>query len=254
MAGKGGFIDLLFGFSKLFIILSHKKGMLKLIAFVIAFSMFMVSTANAATIQGIVYDLSLTPVENSIVEVDSTPYQRLVAKDGSYSFNLPKGSYAIKAKADEDFAEENITITDEGIYNLDLFLFPALDEDLANDIDLETDYEQAKRLPYSMAILVILALAAIALLYRFRHKLAKKEQKETAKPEIKELVPDEKEKILSIIKKQGGRTTQKDIRKETSLSEAKVSLILAELEHEGKIKKIKKGRGNIIILASEKSP
>ena len=254
MAGKESFIGLLFGFSKLFIILSRKKGMLKLIAFVLAFSMFFVSIVNAATIQGIVYDLSLNPVEDSIVEVDSTPYQRLVAKDGSYSFNLPKGRYAIKAKAGEDLAEENVTITDEGIYNLDLFLFPTLDEDLAKDINLETDYEQARKFPYASSILIVLALAAIALLYKFRHKFTEKEQKETAKHEIKELVPDEKEKILSIIKKHGGRTTQKEIRKEMPLSEAKVSLILAELEHEGRIKKIRKGRGNIIILTLEKSP
>ena len=42
--------------------------------------------------------------------------------------------------------------------------------------------------------------------------------------------------------------TQKDIRKSIPFSEAKVSLILADLEHTGKIEKIKKGRGNIIIL------
>ena len=56
------------------------------------------------------------------------------------------------------------------------------------------------------------------------------------------------EDFLEIIKKEGGRTTQKDIRKEIPLSEAKTSLMIAELEHKGIIEKIKKGRGNIIIL------
>ncbi len=32
------------------------------------------------------------------------------------------------------------------------------------------------------------------------------------------------------------------------LSEAKISLILTELEHKGKVEKIKKGRGNVILL------
>jgi len=32
------------------------------------------------------------------------------------------------------------------------------------------------------------------------------------------------------------------------LSEAKISLILTELEHKGKIEKIKKGRGNVIVV------
>jgi len=50
------------------------------------------------------------------------------------------------------------------------------------------------------------------------------------------------------LKKEGGRMTQKEIRKHINLSEAKISLVIAELEDSGKIKKIKKGRGNILIL------
>ena len=56
------------------------------------------------------------------------------------------------------------------------------------------------------------------------------------------------DKILLILKKHGGRATQKDIRKEIPLSEAKISLMIAELEADGKIRKIKKGRGNILVL------
>ena len=41
---------------------------------------------------------------------------------------------------------------------------------------------------------------------------------------------------------------QKDIRKNFPSSEAKISLILTELEEKGIIKKIKRGRGNIIVL------
>ena len=54
--------------------------------------------------------------------------------------------------------------------------------------------------------------------------------------------------VMDIIKKHGGRITQKELRKEMPLSEAKVSLLISELEHKNKIEKIKKGRGNIIIL------
>ena len=56
------------------------------------------------------------------------------------------------------------------------------------------------------------------------------------------------EQIIKIIKREGSRTTQKEIRKQIPLSEAKISLMIAELEHKGIIEKIKKGRGNIIIL------
>ena len=59
--------------------------------------------------------------------------------------------------------------------------------------------------------------------------------------------------ILKILIQEGGRTTQKGIRKQIQLSEAKISLMIAELEHKGIIEKIKKGRGNIIILKKNKS-
>lgn len=54
--------------------------------------------------------------------------------------------------------------------------------------------------------------------------------------------------LMSFIRKEDGRTTQKDIRKQFPLSEAKISLMIAELEDKGLIKKIKQGRGNIIVL------
>jgi uncharacterized membrane protein len=57
-------------------------------------------------------------------------------------------------------------------------------------------------------------------------------------------------KIMQMIKKEK-RTTQKDLRKIVPLSEAKVSLIISDLENKGKIRKFKKGRGNIIIYVKD---
>ena len=54
--------------------------------------------------------------------------------------------------------------------------------------------------------------------------------------------------IINIVKQHGGRTTQKEIRSQIPLSEAKICLMIAELEESDVLKKIKKGRGNIIIL------
>ena len=42
--------------------------------------------------------------------------------------------------------------------------------------------------------------------------------------------------------------TQKEIRKHFAMGEAKISLLITELEALNKIKKIKKGRSNVIIL------
>lgn len=64
------------------------------------------------------------------------------------------------------------------------------------------------------------------------------------KPEL----PKELQEVVSFIKKEGGRATQKEIRKEFPLSEGKVSLMISDLEEKGVVKRIKKGRGNIVVL------
>ena len=55
--------------------------------------------------------------------------------------------------------------------------------------------------------------------------------------------------VLDLLKKRGNRLTQKEIRDEIpEIGGTKISLIIAELEAIGKVKKIKRGRGNVIIL------
>lgn len=66
-------------------------------------------------------------------------------------------------------------------------------------------------------------------------------------------ISTELEEIIDIIRSQGGRITQKDLRKRIKYSEAKVSLMLFELEKREIIQKFKKGRGNVILLVDEKS-
>lgn len=53
--------------------------------------------------------------------------------------------------------------------------------------------------------------------------------------------------LLDFLDRNEGRATQKEIRKEILYSEAKISLLISRLEAEGKVKRIKKGRGNIIV-------
>jgi uncharacterized membrane protein len=65
-------------------------------------------------------------------------------------------------------------------------------------------------------------------------------KKPCQKPELDE--------IVAFVRKEGGRTTQKELRSVLPYSEAKVSLMIAELESIGRLKKIKRGRGNIIVL------
>lgn len=71
--------------------------------------------------------------------------------------------------------------------------------------------------------------------------------KEKAKIEELLRTPDVlKKQVIETLEKEK-RMLQKDLRKKFNVSEAKISLLITELEAEGKIKKIKRGRANILV-------
>jgi len=215
------------------------------------------SIVFAANIEGTIYDIELNTAKDVIVEIDTTPKQSFVSKNGTYSFDVPIGEYIITAKHEQDIAQEKIIIKDDGDYNIDLILFPDFSEEVEilneSDLDVST-FEETDQKNYSLFYLlgfIIVMIILIAIIFNYKKKLETKLTQEIK--EIKhikkedELEADLKE-LVAFIKKEGGRTTQKDLRKHFPQSEAKISLMVAELEHKGKIKKIKKGRGNIITL------
>jgi uncharacterized membrane protein len=146
------------------------------IACVFIFLMCVQGNALAATIHGTVYEwYSFKPLENSIVEINSTPVQYFVATDAEYSFNLTPGTYLITANYLEENivvyeAKEEVTISDEGEYVHDLLLFPTYQEDLLDQgKDFENvylDIEEAE--PQSQAssqnTVLIFALLALCIL------------------------------------------------------------------------------------------
>jgi len=227
-----------------------KKDVLTAILFL--FILTILPCINAAEIYGTVYDMSLNPAKGAVIDINSTPKQNYVSKDGSYSFILGLGDYVINAKYVHNYraysAEENITIIDEGKYILDLIVFPDLSEEnelllLNEDINLEDIYEdETNAFPWLYIILPVIIIIAIFLFFKKR-KPKKKTDEKILEEEI-----DPKDKIYEFIKQKGGRITQKEIRKNFPVSQATISLILTELENDGKLKKIKRGKGNIIIL------
>ncbi len=207
----------------------------------------------AATIHGIVYDWDLEPAADVIVRVNSYPEQMLVSKDGSYSFELPEGDYLITAEQVTNnitraSVEEEVAVKGDGSYVVDLILFPSTDVELLDEPDIITEegiekvpaqyFNYGLLLPLLFLITLIIVIVLIIIFYK---KLG-------ANKAVVIESEDELNKVLEIIKSQGGRTTQKDIRKQIPLSEAKISLMITELEHKGLVERIKKGRENIIIL------
>ena len=218
---------------------------MKKISFVMAVTLLTLLSCfvvNAATISGNVYGPSLELLKGTIVKVNSTPEQTIVARDGSYNFELPLGIYKIEAKYYSKeynlYDEEAINLKQEGNYIIDLILLQPAEEDIfVNDSllgDLSDMLPRERRLWLWWFLLIPVAVVIVIIFF-----IIKKRKK---KPE-----PDEvKQRILEIIKREK-RIKQKELRRKIGMSEAKISLVITELEAEGKVKKIKKGRGNIII-------
>lgn len=200
----------------------------------ILLSILLSQSILAATIHGTVYEISLDSVKNIVVEIDTNPSQRLVSKTGSYTFEVPKGTYTITAKktsASEPLAQEKITIATElGDYIVDLFIFP--------------EFEEKQEKPNYFSYLIPIGLILIVLSFIIYKKYRKKPKPVQEEPQEEDLL----KKVTEIIKNNEGRITQKELRKHFPLSEAKISLVITQLEKEGKLEKIKKGRGNILIL------
>ncbi|MGB3908450.1 MAG: winged helix-turn-helix transcriptional regulator [Methanomethylovorans sp.] len=232
--------------------------------------------ADVATVHGAVYDWeTFKLLENTIVEVNSTPPQSQLAKYGLYSFDLPIGIYLLKASYYKNgelvsYREETLNITDNGDYLLDILLLPAYPKGNLNQSDLpeiptlikEEDLIQNENYKSTIFLIVsgsLLIAGAIVFLI-----LKKKQSSHSAHLETSLYVtdhsgpenaiddevslPQDLQQVIDIIKADGGKITQRDLRRKLSYSEAKVSLMVSDLENRGIIEKIKKGRGNIIVL------
>jgi uncharacterized membrane protein len=228
-----------------------------------------------AQISGKVYDFTLVPALGAIVAVNTSPRQQYIAADASYGFDLARGSYILTAKSYQDnrlvaSAEEILNVSDDGSYVVDLILFPALeDENLYYDLEfnMTDEYKEPAvqvqekgdtRILVIMLVCAILIAVGVAAYLLSRKKKARRASDKSDIAESEESIEsidsektevsddDVANKVYDLIR-QRKRLTQKEIRREVPFSEAKISLVLTELEANGKIQKIKKGRGNIII-------
>jgi uncharacterized membrane protein len=243
----------------------------------------LVMSAQAAKVYGSIYDWTdlEKPLKNVIVEIEenASRVQYKVSSDGSYSFDIAPGSYVLRAKYYinnilDSSGEEKLQIDkpDES-RNLDLLLFPPtdLDYEYLGDINLtgELEPKEIEITNYISVIFVVLFIVLIfgALIFHFLRKKSKSKPIIPAPDEIlseppanttipienKTMeLPEDLRELYDLILRKGGRTTQKEIRKDAKYGEAKVSLMLADLEDRGFIKKIKKGRSNIIIAKNIK--
>lgn len=231
---------------------------------------------EAATLHGAIYDSSYNLLQDVRLDINTTPKQSHISKNGLYFFYVPVGTYEIVVekyyqKQLAYTAKEIIMVDKDGEFNIDIIVqkMPGVEiipekEEIKPSLPGWLQSRFGNLFYVTFGILAILVGTIIFLILRLvlksrKYILPEKQEAIIVNEEKKENVPktDEvgkiedignPEEILNIIKQEGGRTTQKLIRKKIPLSEAKISLMISELEAKGKIEKIKKGRGNLIIL------
>jgi len=207
------------------------------------FLLLVVTPVNSAVIKGKVYSWELNRVV-AIVEINTTPMQRIVTENGSYEFEVPPGVYEIKAYSFTDefelYCNETVEIPEDRTYTLDLILFPKLDDEEFYDFDLsfDIDGESNGNIGFVMALAILVLLTVYVLFRRF------KKEKEMTEEDL----PEDLKKIIDLLESRDGRATQKELREKLRWSESKLSLALVDLERRGLIEKVKKGRGNVIFL------
>jgi uncharacterized membrane protein len=227
----------------------------------------------AATLHGRVFDYSFKVANNSVVAINTVPEQVMVAVDGSYSFNVPQGKYIISAYLNDAFnttiyfVNDNVSVVDDGDYVLDLIMFPSgnLSElDLENGFDDSLESEQTVQIHKAIIVAVSLIIIIIFIwlccaaykkcrVWKKIKSLVPASGEKTGEEKPEEALGEESDDLadLSAFIMKHKRVTQKEIRKEFPVSEAKISLMLTDLESQGKVRKIRKGRGNIIIYSGK---
>jgi len=212
---------------------------------VLALLILLSGSAFPAFVHGDIYSAGLEKLNKTAIRIDGRFSYQLVTDRSNYSIFLPEGEYAISASTFDEagnpvlHVEEKVKVgaSDQKV---DLVLKP---------VTTIADY-----LPYLAALILI----AIVFVWANRHWETKSgavesqdvETEEASNPPQTSTLPVELDadakKVLSILDSMEGRSTQKELGESAGFSDAKLSLILSELESIGKIKKFKRGRGNII--------
>jgi uncharacterized membrane protein len=238
---------------------------LPLIALAVTFALILgaIPAAHAATLSGTAYTSEMRVATFSLLTINTTPTQQIILANGTYHLNVPPGTYRMSivhgtTRTTED--DLTVTVTDDGDYQYDFILFPttATEEDLLDDLEesLTEPAESGASIWRYLLGALIAAIAISTIVWRRKKGNGRKEEKDAEKHDASEktvVTPLERPEktdlaqIMNILDEEGGRATQKELRKHIPASEAKISMMLTELEHQGKIERIKSGRANIIV-------
>lgn len=210
----------------------------------LALIFIIITLLHSTTLNGqIISAESFENINNTLIKITGPTTTQFVASQ-NYSIELIEGEYEISAhhlEQEECSSSEKVVVSGESMI-FDLVLFCGLDDpffldESGVDFSFENQDSPQNLSLYFLGFLILFTIA-IFLYYISKNKSKIKEDKTE--------LDDDSIKILEIIKSHEGRILQSELRDILKFSESKMSLVLTELEVLEKIKRIKKGRGNII--------
>lgn len=234
--------------------------------------LFLVTLLHSATVYGNIYNTEdFEKTQNVILRVNGPVTAQYFIKEGNYSVELPPGSYVLQAFF-YDNGELKYTSYDqlvvgenEDSISFDIILLSPDTISLLYGVEVDDAIygknrnlvdEQANRQGIDaiaiFAVIVCLLLAVVISAYFFLQKNQKnaqttQEPEGEAMPSMHDLGEDEKN-VIRLLESNEGRMLQRELRQQLRFSETKMSLLLDELEVNKIIKRIKRGKGNIVKL------
>lgn len=231
-------------------------------AFLAFFMLF--AALHAANLSGSVYSMdSFDAVRGVVVKAEGLSTYQTFSMDGTYEMDIPPGEYTVKAFYYvegnlEGYAEDNITLGEGGAsYDFVLFAPDEFEGVVGFDLPaMNEDIPESKPDYWTLLILAGFVLVAVRIFLFFMGKKPEEkgaEREEEKLPAEKKELDEEEKKVLEILRNSEGMRNQKELREIMKCTEAKMSLLISGLEAQGYVKRIKKGRENIVKLKSHSS-
>jgi len=167
----------------------------------------------------------------------------ILSLDNILTIKIPDGYKVASVSPDYDRREENGLIWEGTVSR-------SFDK---GEPALVLTYEDKRPGIWTVAMFLLLAGASV-LVWKRRKTLysdIKSHTDSRLNPATTEFLEDD-ELVEQILKKSGGQEYQSEIVKQSGLSKSKISIVLTKMNDDGKVIKIKKGKGNIIRLVKEK--
>lgn len=189
--------------------------------------MLLLSSSFAGFVYGEIYQSNLEELNNTLIKIEGSFSYQIVVHNANYSVFLPEGDYTISASYFDEqgnlilYTEEIVKVGKED-QKVDLVLKPTSSVD------------------YYLISIILAVTAIIIILLKLKGKSVPEP------PTRKKSLDSDAKKVLQALDSFEGRATQKELKQTLNFSDAKLSLIITELEELEYIKKFKRGRGNII--------